>query len=70
MRDLAMTAPVDTVAAIKAEIVHSAHVACDGGNHRMGHPKVYLAFADASPVVCPYCSRKFVMADGVKVGGH
>ena len=56
---------------IKAELVHSASVACDGGNTGMGHPKVYLAFGEATAIVCPYCSRKFVLAEGAKVGhGH
>lgn len=33
-------------------------VACDGGAN--GHPKIYLEFANAAEVICPYCGRRFV----------
>lgn len=37
-------------------------VACDGGEGVLGHPRVYLRIVDRS-VVCPYCSRLFVLKD-------
>ena len=37
-------------------------VSCDGGKGSLGHPKVYLTFpVDSNEVVCPYCSRKYVL---------
>ncbi|MDX1949707.1 MAG: zinc-finger domain-containing protein [Rickettsiales bacterium] len=36
-------------------------VACDGGKGSLGHPRVWLTFAQGkNEVVCPYCSRKYV----------
>lgn len=40
-------------------------VACDGGNGSLGHPRVFLEIPeDEHKVVCPYCSRTYVMVDG------
>ena len=40
----------------------SEHVACDGGGGALGHPKVYLHIdADQGRIVCPYCSRTYVL---------
>ena len=42
--------------------VTSRTVACDGGDGSIGHPRVYLTIAeDESKVVCPYCSRSYVL---------
>jgi uncharacterized Zn-finger protein len=57
-----MMAPVET-AAEEAMIVDSRIVACDGGG-RLGHPRVYLNMGDENDIVCPYCSRAFVLRDG------
>ena len=35
-------------------------VACDGGGGALGHPRVYLTLV-AGRVMCPYCSRLFVL---------
>ncbi len=47
-----------------AEIIRSQSrvVACDGGGGVLGHPKVYL-YIDDREVMCPYCSRLFVLDD-------
>ncbi|PKU25414.1 zinc-finger domain-containing protein [Telmatospirillum siberiense] len=52
--------------------VNSATVACEGSGPDSGHPKIYLTFkAGGSEVVCPYCSRTFVLAEGAKIAhGH
>ena len=52
--------------------VDSATVACEGSGPDSGHPKVYLTIKPSSrDVVCPYCSRTFVLADGAKIAhGH
>ncbi|MGF1641759.1 MAG: zinc-finger domain-containing protein [Rhodospirillales bacterium] len=43
--------------------VQSRVVACDGGGGALGHPLVYLRIGGDGEVVCPYCSRRFVLAD-------
>jgi uncharacterized Zn-finger protein len=50
------------------EIIESdeTHVACDGGNGVLGHPKVYLEMGDQTYVECPYCDRRFVLAKGTE----
>jgi len=52
--------------------VTSSTVSCEGNGPATGHPKVYLTFANGSKeIVCPYCSRTFVLAEGAKAGhGH
>ena len=51
--------------------VHARTVGCDGGGGPLGHPLVYLKIGDEGEVVCPYCSRRFVLADGADGGsGH
>lgn len=51
--------------------VKTPTVGCDGGG-ALGHPLVYLRIGDTREIVCPYCSRHFVLADGVEAhsGGH
>jgi uncharacterized Zn-finger protein len=45
-------------------------VACDGGDGALGHPRVFL-FIEAQSVLCPYCSRLYVLAPGAgQSGGH
>ncbi len=48
------------------EIIHvdSPVVACDGGDGALGHPRVWLRIV-AHEIVCPYCSRQYVLNDGV-----
>lgn len=36
-------------------------VACDGGGGALGHPRVFLTLVDGR-VVCPYCSRTYVLS--------
>ena len=45
--------------------VTTTTVACDGKDPPLGHPRVFLAFKPGSrEIVCPYCSRTFVLAEG------
>jgi uncharacterized Zn-finger protein len=45
-------------------------VACDGGVGALGHPRVFL-YIEQRSVVCPYCSRLYVLKEGVgQSGGH
>ena len=42
--------------------VDSYDVVCDGGSVELGHPRVFLHIeADEGYVVCPYCSRTFLL---------
>jgi uncharacterized Zn-finger protein len=45
------------------EIIESTtpEVVCDGNGDTNGHPRVYLNMGDKTEIVCPYCSRKFVL---------
>lgn len=50
-------------------LVTSRVVGCDGGGV-LGHPLVYLKIKEEGEVVCPYCSRHFVLEDGAKEASH
>jgi len=43
------------------ENVSSIKVSCDGGGGPSGHPKVYLDMGIEQEVICPYCSKLFVL---------
>jgi len=52
-------------------IVETRTVACDGGGGPLGHPAVYLKIGDEGEIVCPYCSRHYVLAEGAPAAaGH
>ena len=53
------------------EIIHvkTTAVSCDGGNGAYGHPRVYLKILDAQ-IMCPYCSRLFVLEPGATDSAH
>ncbi len=44
--------------------VHVRRIACDGVGGALGHPRVYLEMGEEPFVECPYCDRRFVLADG------
>ena len=51
--------------------VNTATVGCDGGGGALGHPLVYLKIGEPREIVCPYCSRHFVLAEGAAAdSGH
>lgn len=41
--------------------VNSKKVACDGGSGASKHPLVYLNMGNKDSVICPYCSKTFVL---------
>ena len=45
-------------------VVASKFVSCGGGVGSSGHPNVYLKLGNTKKVVCPYCSRLFVLNKG------
>ena len=46
--------------------VETATVRCDGGGGPLGHPAVYLKIGDEGEIVCPYCSRIYILAEGAE----
>ncbi|HEX2558580.1 zinc-finger domain-containing protein [Phenylobacterium sp.] len=48
--------------------VRSGRVACDGVGGALGHPRVWLEMGEARFVECPYCDRRFVLADDAGEG--
>jgi uncharacterized Zn-finger protein len=59
-----LPAPTETIQ------VDDRTVACDGGNGPLGHPRVFL-YIDQQSVICPYCSRLYVLATGAgHASGH
>jgi uncharacterized Zn-finger protein len=42
-------------------VVTTRVVGCDGGGGPLGHPLVYLRMEADGEIVCPYCSRRFVL---------
>jgi uncharacterized Zn-finger protein len=45
------------------QYVETQVVSCDGNANGSAHPLIYLAMGDKNEVVCPYCSRQFVLLD-------
>ncbi|MDX2095552.1 MAG: zinc-finger domain-containing protein [Alphaproteobacteria bacterium] len=43
--------------------ISNEEVTCDGGGGALGHPRVFLHIdhARGEKVVCPYCSRTYVL---------
>ncbi|MGB0695552.1 MAG: zinc-finger domain-containing protein [Rhodospirillaceae bacterium] len=51
--------------------VSNPEVACDGGKGPLGHPRVYLNIKPTvGYVVCPYCSRKYVLSSAPVAAAH
>ncbi len=54
-----------------AILVDNPAVACDGGGGPLGHPRVFLKIGESREIACPYCSRRFVLAEGASAdAGH
>ena len=43
------------------EYVNSKKLSCAGVEGPLGHPKVYLDMGDSNQIVCPYCSKLFIL---------
>ena len=56
--------------AIETQVVDTPVVACDGNGPGLGHPRIFLTFGSERDIVCPYCSRRYVLAEGAKAHGH
>jgi uncharacterized Zn-finger protein len=56
------------------QVVTTGRVTCDGNgaDPSLGHPRIWLSFGEGErEIVCPYCSRSFVLAEGASAGhGH
>jgi len=44
-----------------SETVDSKKVSCDGGGGALGHPKIYLDMGKENQIICPYCSKIFIL---------
>ena len=65
------TAAASNTPAFDTVTVSTGAVACDGDVAAgLGHPRVYLDLTAHGEIVCPYCSRTYVLAAGAKVGHH
>jgi len=63
-----MSSALDSIEPIYVE---TSTIGCDGGGGPLGHPKVYLKIGAEGEVVCPYCSRRFILAEGAEEApGH
>ena len=52
-------------------VADHATVACDGGGGALGHPRVFLRIGATREIVCPYCSRRYLLAEGARAEtGH
>lgn len=62
-------APTPELGIIERIEVSARTVACDGGVGPLGHPRVWLKLAGPQ-VVCPYCSRLYVLKAGATEDAH
>ena len=61
--------PTDTIE--ETIYVDDTTVACDGGGGEVGHPNVYLNLEEKGEIICPYCSRKYILSENAKrAAGH
>lgn len=49
------------------EVTRSHRVACDGGEGALGHPRIWLSIPAAGWIDCPYCDKRFILAENA---GH
>lgn len=65
------SAPVDQLEVESRITVTSRNIACDGGGGALGHPRVWLNLGDENHIVCPYCSREFILDSDIETAaGH
>ena len=43
--------------------VATATLSCDGGGGALGHPRVFLNLGAEAAIDCPYCGRRYVLAE-------
>jgi uncharacterized Zn-finger protein len=46
---------------VEVVVVDSKKIACDGCSIASKHPLVYLNMGNDDNVICPYCSKNFVI---------
>jgi uncharacterized Zn-finger protein len=51
-------------------LVERRRVWCDGGEGALGHPRVFLEIPAVGFVDCPYCDRRFLLAEGAGSDPH
>jgi len=45
--------------------IKTQSVGCDGGG-ALGHPRVFLTLGKDGKVVCPYCSRVYILSEDAR----
>ena len=43
------------------EYTNSKKLSCNGLDGPLGHTKVYLDMGDKNQIICPYCSKLFIL---------
>ena len=43
------------------EYTNLKKLSCNGLDGPSGHPKVYLDMGDKNQIICPYCSKLFIL---------
>ena len=57
--------------ATETSYVETVTVSCDGGGGHLGHPRVFLSLEEHGEIDCPYCSHRFILAEGAnQAAGH
>ncbi len=46
--------------------VHGRRVCCDGDQGALGHPRIWLQIDARDYVDCPYCDRRYVLAQDAR----
>lgn len=65
-KDCSMTDAPETIS------VTETRIACDGGKGEpaLGHPRVFLQIGEEGFAECPYCDKRFVLAEGAHGHAH
>ena len=64
-----MNAPTTTTPA-EVIVSRTRRVGCDGGGGALGHPLVYLTLSRTGTIDCPYCGRRYVLAEDAHDDEH
>lgn len=50
-------------------LTDSPKVSCDGGKGPLGHPRIYMDMSGKSEIICPYCSKHFILQTTKRTSG-
>lgn len=69
MKNNTAPTPASMNSNIDKVVVTSRKVACDGPAFS-GHPRIFLTIGAEGDVVCPYCSRHFILSADAQDEAH